>query len=126
MPPGTVLPPNGALYVCPKAAAFRARTVSPKGGEGSSSRAATRASFAVSGETLALIDASGATNNTTSLPRRASDVQRYLVVSELMFHPAGNGLAEFIELFNTSSSVTLDLTDVRLPRACNSISPAAQ
>lgn len=30
-----------------------------------------------------------------------------------MYHPAGDGLAEFIELLNLSGSVTLDLTDVR-------------
>src|SRR2546430_3778330 len=30
-----------------------------------------------------------------------------------MYHPAGDGLAEFIELLNISDSVTLDLTDVR-------------
>jgi len=110
---GTVLPPNGALYVCPSSAAFRARTVSPKGGEGLFVQGGYQGHLSSLGETLTLIDASGATNNTTSYPGQPSDAQRYLVVSELMYHPAGDGLAEFIELLNISSSVTLDLTDVR-------------
>ena len=35
-----------------------------------------------------------------------------LVVSELMYHPAGDGLAEYVELLNISAG-TVDLTDVR-------------
>ena len=35
-----------------------------------------------------------------------------LVVSELMYHPAGDGLAEFIELMNISGGA-IDLTGVR-------------
>ena len=109
---GTVLPPNGALYLCPSTAAFRARTVSPKGGEGLFVQGGYKGHLSSLGEGLTLIDASGATNNTTTYQGRPSDAQRYLLVSELMYHPAGDGLAEFIELLNISGSVTLDLTDV--------------
>ncbi|MEK7674305.1 MAG: lamin tail domain-containing protein, partial [Verrucomicrobiota bacterium] len=111
--PGTVLAPNGALYVCPNAAAFRARTVSPKGGEGLFVQGGYHGHLSSLGETLTLLDASGATNNTTTYQGQPSDAQRYLVVSELMYHPSGDGLAEFIELLNLSGSVTLDLMDVR-------------
>jgi hypothetical protein len=111
--PGTVLAPNGALYVCPNAAAFRTRTVSPKGGEGLFVQGGYHGHLSSHGETLTLIDSSGATNSTTTYPGQPSDAQLYLVVSELMYHPAGDGLAEFIELLNISDSVTLDLTDVR-------------
>jgi hypothetical protein len=45
-----------------------------------------------------------------------SDAQRFLVVSEIMYHPAGDGLAEFIELLNISPSVTLNLRGVRFTR----------
>ena len=110
---GTVLPPNGAIYVCPNAAAFRARTVSPKGGEGLLVQGGYKGHLSNFGETLALIDASGATNNTTTYQAQPSDAQRYLVVSEIMYHPSGDGLAEFIELLNISGSVTLDLRGVR-------------
>ncbi len=111
--PGTVLAPNGALYLCPNSAAFRARTVSPKGGEGLFVQGGYKGHLSSLGETIALINTSGATNNTLTYQGRPSDAQLYLVVSELMYHPPGDGLAEFIELLNISSSVTLNLTDVR-------------
>jgi hypothetical protein len=110
---GTVLPPSGAIYLCPNAAAFRARTVSPKGGEGLLVQGGYKKHLSNLGETLAIIDASGATNNTTTYQPQPSDAQRYLVVSEIMYHPSGDGLAEFVELLNISSSVTLDLSGVR-------------
>ena len=111
--PGTVLAPNGTLYVCPNSAAFRARTVSPKGGEGLFVQGGYNGHLSSFGETLRLVDASGATNNTTTYQGQPSGAQRYLAVSELMYHPSGDGLAEFIELLNLSPSVTLDLVDVR-------------
>jgi CotH protein/lamin tail-like protein len=111
--PGTVLAPNGSLYVCPNAAAFRARAVSPKGGEGLFVQGGYIGHLASRGETVTLIDISGATNNTAAYQGPPSDAQRYLAVSELMYNPSGDGLAEFIELLNISGSVTLNLTDVR-------------
>jgi hypothetical protein len=111
--PGTVLPPNGALYLCPNAAAFRARAVSPKGGEGLFVQGGYNGHLSSLGESLALIDGSGATNSTTTYQGQPSDAQRYLVVSELMYHPSGDELAEFIELLNISGSITLNLTNVR-------------
>jgi hypothetical protein len=110
---GTVLPPNGAIYVCPKAAAFRARAVSPKGGEGLLVQGGYKGHLSNFAELITLIDSSGATNNTTTYESQPTDAQRYLVVSEIMYHPPGDGLAEFIELLNISSSVTLDLLGVR-------------
>jgi hypothetical protein len=111
--PGTVLPANGRLYLCPSAAAFRARTVSPKGGEGLFVQGGYQGHLSSFGETLTLLDASGATNNSTSYPGQPSDAQRFLVVSEVMYHPGINDLAEFIEVLNISSNVTLNLTGVR-------------
>jgi hypothetical protein len=68
------------------------------------------------GETLVLIDAAGVTNNTLVYPSQPTDAQRYLVVSELMYQPPGDGLAEFIELYNISPSVTLNLGGIRFTR----------
>jgi hypothetical protein len=42
-----------------------------------------------------------------------------------MYHPSGDGLAEFIELLNISSSVTLNLQGVRFTKGVDLISPAA-
>ncbi len=110
---GTVLPPNGALYVSPSVAAFRGRSVSPKGGEGLFVQGDYQRHLSSFDTTLTLLDASGATNNATTYEAEPSDAQRYLVVSELMYHPLGDGLAEFIELLNISRSVAVDLRDVR-------------
>jgi hypothetical protein len=111
--PGTVLPPNGKLYLTPNVAAFRARTVSPKGGEGLFIQGGYKGHLSNRDETLTLLDASAMTNNTAAYHATPSDAQRYLVVSELMYNPGGDGQAEFVELLNTSSSETLDLTNVR-------------
>ncbi len=110
---GTVIPAGGSIYVSPNAAAFRARSASPKGGEGLFVQGGYEGHLSSFGETLVLIDSSGQTNNVTSYPAQPSDPQRYLVISELMYHPSGDGLAEFIELLNISDSVTLNLQGVR-------------
>lgn len=112
-PGGTVIPSGGTLYVTPDAAAFRARSVSPRGGEGLFVQGGYKGHLSSLGETLTLIDFSGATNNATSYEGQPSDAQLYLVVSEVMYHPVGDGLAEFIELLNISDTVSLDLTGVR-------------
>lgn len=110
---GTVLPPNGTLYVTPDAAAFRARQVSPKGGEGRFVQGGYQGRLAGRGETLWLLEASGAINTTTSYVGEASDAQRFLIISELLYQPPSDGLAEFIELLNLSDSVIVNLRDVR-------------
>ena len=110
--PGTVIPPNGELYICPNVTAFRARAASPRGGEGRFLQGNYNGHLSNLGETLRLVDATGATNNSVTFVGQPSDAQRHLVVSEIMYRPTGDGLAEFIELMNISDSVTLDLTNV--------------
>jgi hypothetical protein len=110
--PGTVIPSNGKLYLSPNSAAFRARTVSPKGGEGRFVQGPYQGHLSNLGETLKLLDTAGVVNNTYTYVGNPTDAQRYLVVSEIMYQPPGNGLAEYIELANISPSVTLDLTGV--------------
>ncbi|MBL9135351.1 MAG: CotH kinase family protein [Verrucomicrobiales bacterium] len=110
---GTVLPPNGTLYVSPSVAAFRARATSPKGGEGLLVQGGYRGHLSNAGETLVLLDAAGATNQTTTYPAQLSDAQRFLVIDEILYRPATEPGSEFIELLNISSTVTLDLTGMR-------------
>lgn len=114
--PGTVLPSGRSLYVCPEVAAFRARTVSPRGGEGRFVQGGYAGHLANTGETLLLIDAGGATNAIVTTPVQWTDIQRHLVLSELLFHPAVDERAEFLELFNASASTTLDLRGLRFTR----------
>lgn len=110
---GTVLPPNGVLHVTPNATAFRARATSPKGGEGRLVQGGYLGHLSNLGETLVLLDARGATNNTTTYPGSPSDAQRFLVISEILFHPAANERAEYLELLNISPDTTLDLRGLR-------------
>jgi len=110
---GTVLPPGGSLYITPNAAAFRARAAAPRGGQGLFVQGGYQGHLSSFPEPLLLLDASGETNNTATYQAQPSNVQRYLAVSEFMFHPAGNGLAEFIELLNLSTNIALDLKGVR-------------
>ena len=57
---------------------------------------------------------------TTAAPTNIGDLQQFLMITEIMYHPAGPALPggadddfEYIELQNISNLVTLDLTDVR-------------
>lgn len=113
---GTVLPSNGVLYLSPNVAAFRARSSSPNGGEGLFVQGGYRGHLSSFGETLTLLDSAGLTISSVSYSGEASDAQRLLVMSELMYHPEGDRLAEYIELLNISDSVTLDLSGIRFTR----------
>lgn len=110
--PGTVIPKSGSLYLCPKAEAFRARTVGPRGRQGLFVQGGYRNHLSNLGETIHLIDSTGATNATLTYSGQPSDAQLYLIVSELMYHPPGDGLAEYIEVMNTCTNVTLDMTGI--------------
>ena len=110
--PGTVIPANEALYLTPSAAAFRARSVAPRGGQGLFVQGGYSGHLSSLGETLVLLDEAGATNDTATYQGAPSDAQQYLAISEVMYHPPGDGLAEFIEILNVSDSVTVNLTDV--------------
>jgi hypothetical protein len=107
--PGTVLAAGGSIYVTPNAAAFRARAVSPKRGEGRFVQGGYAGRLSSVGESLTLLDDTGSTNNTITYQGEPSDAQRYLVISELMYHPPGDGLAEFIEVLNISTSNSVKL-----------------
>lgn len=111
--PGTVIPSGGSLYLSPDVNTFRSRPTSPTGGEGLFIQGSFDGHLSSFGETLNLRDAQGNLLTTTTYTGDPSDAQLYLVVSEIMYHPDGDGLAEFIELTNISTSVTLDLTGVK-------------
>lgn len=110
---GTVIPANGSLYVTPNSAAFRARKTAPMGGQTLFVQGGYSGHLSNIGETIWLLDDRGFTNNVLTYPGQPSDLQRYLVVSEFMYRPPGDGLAEYIELQNVSSETALDLNGVR-------------
>lgn len=111
--PGTVVPAGESIFLCPDLATFRARSLSPTGGEGRFVVGPYSGHLSNFGETLTLSDAVGGLIATTSYEGDPSDEQRFLVVSEFHYHPAVNDDAEFIELLNVSDTLTLDLSGVK-------------
>ena len=118
---GTVLPASSALYVSPNVRAFRARTLSPKGGEKRLVVGPYGGNLSAWGEALSLSDPSGRLVAGTNYAGNPSAPQRYLRITEIMYSPSpmsGNTNDaqefEYLELKNISATVTIDLTGVRL------------
>jgi len=123
--PGTVVPAGGSLYLSPRVTAFRSRSSSPTGGEGNFVQGNFSGHLSNFGEDLFLKRADGSTSAQTATPATPSNSQLYLVISEVMYHPASpNGSAEFIELMNISATVTLDLTGVKFTKGIEFDFPA--
>ena len=103
--PGTVIPANSSLTLSPHVQQFRDNNP-PTFSQGNFS-----GHFSNFSETLNLHDSSGNLIATTITPDTPSNNQLYLVISEIMYHPADD-TSEFIELVNTSDTLTLDLSGV--------------
>ena len=86
--PGTVIERRGELYVSPDTLAFRNRASSPKGNEARLVVGSYAGHLSNFGESLILRDVEGAMISTFQTPVAPSDPQRYLVVSEVMYHPS--------------------------------------
>jgi hypothetical protein len=117
---GTIMPSNGVLYVSPDLPAFRARTVSPRGGQGLFVVGPYKGQLSARGETLLIVDDTGRGVSTNTYQGNPSLAQKYLRITEIMYHPAplaGNTndaqAFEYIELKNISTDTTLDLTNVK-------------
>ncbi|MCP3974127.1 MAG: hypothetical protein GY720_06515, partial [bacterium] len=113
VPPGCVIPANSSLYLTPDVPSFIARSTSPKGGEGRFVVGNYSGHLSNFAEEIRLLSPEGVLVDTGTYPPTPSDNQRFLVITEFMYHPEPDGAAEFIELMNISDSVTLDLTNVR-------------
>jgi hypothetical protein len=111
-PGGTVIPAGSSVFATPAPAAFRARAVAPTGGQGHLVAGPYEGNLSSFGETVELRDASGSLRSSFTYEGAPSDVQLHLTVAEIHYNPAGDPLAEFVELVNASASVTLDLTGV--------------
>ncbi len=118
--PGTVIVAGGNLYVSPNVAAFRSRATSPTGGQGRFAQGNYRGHLSSWGETINLLDEYEALVDTITYPGNPSDQQRYLRITEIMYHPADpcedsayNAEAfEYIELRNIGAT-TLSLNGVK-------------
>ena len=118
--PGTVIVAGGSLYVCPNSAAFRARAVYPTGSRGLFVQGKYKGHLSNWGETINLYTDKDYLIDTMTYTGNPSDQQRYLRITEIMYHPSQAGTYneeeyEFIELKNIGNqAVPLDgvkLTD---------------
>lgn len=124
--PGTVVPANSSIFVSPNVRAFRARTLSPRGGQGRFVVGPWTGHLSAWGETLVLTDAAKRPVHTNSFVGSPSLAQRYLRVTELMYNPAPRPAItndeqqfEYVELKNISTNTTLNLTGVRFTNGIN-------
>ncbi|MHC4676723.1 MAG: CotH kinase family protein, partial [Planctomycetota bacterium] len=118
--PGVVITTGGSLYVSPNVSAFRARATSPKGGEGLFVQGNYNGHLSSWGETINLLDTDANLVDTITYLGNPSDQQRYLRITEMMYHPADPNVGslyndedfEYIELKNIGPN-TLGLDGVK-------------
>lgn len=107
---GTVIERNGDLYVTPSSKDFINRATSPTGGEEHLTASPYSGHLSNFSEVLTLKNDEGVIVDSINTPNTPTDAQLYLVISELMYHPAApNGNAEYVELMNISDTGALDL-----------------
>ena len=85
---------QGLLHLVKDVNAFRSRTTGPKGGERRLIQGNYGGQLSARGETLNLRDPSGQLIASFSWPGTPSDLQQYLRISELQYHPADPGPLE--------------------------------
>ncbi|HWB04418.1 MAG TPA: lamin tail domain-containing protein [Verrucomicrobiales bacterium] len=121
---GTVLLAGESLYLTPNPKAFRTRTTAPRGAQRLFVQGNVNGHLSNFGENLTLKNAAGTVISSLTIPPSPSDPQRYLVISEIMYHPEPNGDAEYVELMNISPTVTLNLEGVKFSAGIDFTFPA--
>ena len=111
--PGTVIPAGRTLYSTPDTAAFRARALSPTGGERRFVQGNYQGRLSNAGASVCLLDAAGRVVSQRTYAGAPSPAQQLLVVSEIMYHPSAIPEAEFLEVMNIHSAESLDLAGIR-------------
>ncbi|MHC4557334.1 MAG: lamin tail domain-containing protein [Planctomycetota bacterium] len=116
--PGTVILPGRSMYISPNVSAFKNRLIYPKGGEGRFVQGNYKGHLSSWGETIELVDKQGVTVDSLSYIGDPSDQQRYLRITEIMYHPGHGGPYneeeyEYIELKNIGTG-ELRLDEVKL------------
>ncbi len=124
---GTVIPANSKIYVVPDAKVFRARTAGPRGNQGLLIQGGYDGHLSALGETLNLVDASGDAITSLTTPNTATDAQKYLRITEIMYNPAAAGgfdaqELEYVELTNTGPS-TISLNGLKFVSGIDYVFP---
>ncbi len=90
--PGTVLPPNGTIYLSPDARAFRKRTSGPRGGQSLFVQGNYQGQLSARGETLVLRNKHGTVVATHSYAGAPTPAQNSLRIVELLFAPPATSI----------------------------------
>ena len=120
---GTIVRAGDRLYVSPNVVAFRAREMSPKGGEGLFVQSYA-GHLANSGDTLRLLDDTGRLVTSIEYTGQVASPQQDLRITEINYNPhdsltefgeleTDNDSFEFVEIANTGPDV-VDLAGVKL------------
>ena len=133
---GTVINAGGSLYVSPRQASFRARTVSPKRGEARFVVGPSRGRISSRGEWLELRDSSNLLVASVTTPADPTPAQQFLRLTELNYHPTAPTPAElasissavaddfeYLELLNTGTT-SLDLAGAHFTEGVEFTFPA--
>ena len=124
LPPGTVIPSNSSLYLSPNVHDFRLRPASPTGREGHYVIGNYDGHLSNFTEILSLSDSDGSLISEVITEDQPSDAQRFLVVTEIMYHPSEGAGEEFIEIMNISKSIALNLGGISFTDGINYTIPA--
>ena len=125
LPPGTVIPRGGTLYIAREAVGFRARRISPMANERRYLISGYAGQLSARGETIMLHDDAANLIDMETYAGSATPGQRYLRITEILFAPAAptaEELAgipilsgsdfEFVELSNIGAA-PLDISGAR-------------
>jgi spore coat protein CotH len=117
-PPATVIPAAtsptvpGTLILARSFQGFDSRTNSPMRGEGRYVVAGYAGKLSLRGESLSLVNTTGATVDTLQTLVNPSPAQEYLRIAEIMYNPPVSQDREFIKLVNISASTPVPLAGV--------------
>ena len=109
---GTVIPAGTSLYLSPNVRAFRARAIDPRGRQSLFIQGNYRGQLSARGGNLELHDTGGRSAGALTYSGTPSPAQQFLRVTKIMYHDAGAGDEEYIELKNTGPG-PLALTGIR-------------
>ena len=102
--PGTVVNAGGSVYVSPKSQVFRARALSPKGGESRFVVGPYSGHISARGETIELRDLSAALVTSAITPAAPTAAQQQLRITELNFNPTAPTVGEVSALPGVGAS----------------------
>ncbi len=117
---GTVVPAGASIYVSPRQQSFRARTTTPRGGEGKFIVGPYSGQISARGEIIQLRDPASLLVTSVNTPANPTAGQQQLRITELNFNPAvptsgelsalpGVGVSDFewIEILNSGAALNV-------------------